>query len=76
VFVGGEARQTWLCQGIAREMGLAAQLGDPLVRMGKTTDVGIESGMDRRYPQPAWAVAVGLSMGPPASTGAASSEGK
>ena len=74
VFVGGEARQTWLCQGIAREMGLAAQLGDPLVRMGKTTDVGIESGIDRRYPQPGWAVAIGLSMGPPA--GVASNEGK
>jgi type IV pilus assembly protein PilM len=66
VFVGGEARQTWLCQGIAREMMLSAQVGDPLVRMGKTTEVGIESGIDRRQPQPAWAVALGLSMGPPA----------
>jgi hypothetical protein len=65
VFVGGEARQTWLCQGIAREMGLSAQLGDPLVRMAKTTDIGIESGIDRKQPQPAWAVAIGLSMGPP-----------
>jgi type IV pilus assembly protein PilM len=66
VFVGGEARQTWLCQGIAREMMLSAQLGDPLVRLAKTTDIGIESGIDRRQPQPAWAVAIGLSMGPPA----------
>jgi type IV pilus assembly protein PilM len=64
VFVGGEARQTWLCQGIAREMMLSAQLGDPLVRMAKTTDIGIESGIDRKQPQPAWAVALGLSMGP------------
>lgn len=66
VFVGGEARQTWLCQGIAREMMLSAQVGDPLVRMAKTTEIGIESGIDRRQPQPAWAVALGLSMGPPA----------
>lgn len=64
VFVGGEARQTWLCQNVAREMMLSAQLGDPLVRMGKTTEVGIESGIDRKQPQPAWAVALGLSMGP------------
>jgi type IV pilus assembly protein PilM len=64
VFIGGEARQRGLCQYIARELGLAAQVGDPLVRMGRTSDVGIESGIDRRQPQPAWAVAIGLSMGP------------
>jgi type IV pilus assembly protein PilM len=68
IFVGGESRQTWLCQGIAREMGLSAQLGDPLVRMGKTTTVGIESGIDTKQPQPAWAVALGLSMGPTTTT--------
>ena len=43
---------------------LAAQIGDPLVRMGRISDIGIESGIDRRQPQPAWAVAIGLSMGP------------
>ncbi|HVT90154.1 MAG TPA: pilus assembly protein PilM [Tepidisphaeraceae bacterium] len=64
VFVGGEARQRGLCQHIARELGLAAQLGDPLVRMGRVSEVGIESGIDRRQPQPGWAVAIGLSMGP------------
>ena len=69
VFVGGEARQTWLCQGIARQLMLSAQVGDPLVRMAKTTEIGIESGIDRRQPQPAWAVALGLSMGPPGGVG-------
>jgi hypothetical protein len=34
--------------------------------MGRTTDVGVESGIDRRVSQPAWAVAIGLSMGPAA----------
>jgi type IV pilus assembly protein PilM len=63
VFVGGEANQRAMCQQIARELGLAAQVGDPLVRIGKFTEVGIESGIDRRKPQPAWAVAIGLSMG-------------
>ncbi len=67
VFIGGESRQRTMCQRIAQTLGLAAQLGDPLVRMGKTTDVGPESGIDPRQPQPAWAVALGLSMGPVAA---------
>lgn len=64
IFVGGEARQRGLCQHIARELGLAAQVGDPMVRMGRISEVGIESGIDRRQPQPGWAVAIGLSLGP------------
>ncbi len=71
IFVGGEARQRSLCSHIAREMGLAAQVGDPLVRMGRISDVGIESGIDRRQPQPNWAVAIGLSIGPGAASKAA-----
>jgi Tfp pilus assembly PilM family ATPase len=63
IFAGGAARQRDLCEQIARGLGLAAQIFDPLVRMGRTTDLGIESGIDRRQPQPAWAVAIGLSMG-------------
>jgi type IV pilus assembly protein PilM len=68
VFVGGEARQKALCQHIARAMGLAAQVGDPIARMAKNSDIGIDSGIDRRQPQPAWAVAVGLSLGPVAGS--------
>ena len=67
VFVGGEARHRWLCQHVAQQLSLAAQVGDPLVRMGRVSEVGIESGIDRRQPQPAWAVAIGLSMGPVAN---------
>jgi type IV pilus assembly protein PilM len=63
IFVGGEARQRGLCQQIARELGLTAQVGDPLVRMGRISDVAATSGIDRRQPQPGWAVAIGLSMG-------------
>ncbi|HZL37351.1 MAG TPA: pilus assembly protein PilM [Tepidisphaeraceae bacterium] len=68
VFVGGEARHRSLCQGIARELGIAAQIGDPMVRMGRISDIGVESGIDRRLPQPAWSVAIGLTMGPPPIT--------
>jgi cell division ATPase FtsA len=64
VFIGGEARHRGLCMHIARSLSLAAQVGDPLVRMGRTSDVGVESGIDRRQPQPSWSVAIGLSMGP------------
>lgn len=67
IFVGGEARHRSLCQYIAQSMGLAAQVGDPLLRMGRLSDVGIESGIDRRQPQPNWAVAIGLSLGEPAA---------
>jgi hypothetical protein len=45
-------------------MQLAAQVGDPLVRMGRISEIGIESGIDRRQPQPGWATAIGLSLGP------------
>ncbi|MGE5610203.1 MAG: pilus assembly protein PilM [Bacillota bacterium] len=64
IFIGGEAKHKTLCQYIAKEMGLAAQVGDPLVRMGRVSNVGPESGIDRRQPQPNWAVAIGLSLGP------------
>lgn len=64
IFVGGEASHRWMCQQIAKELGLAAQVGDPLSRMARTCDLGIASGIDRRHPQPAWAVAIGLSLGP------------
>jgi type IV pilus assembly protein PilM len=68
IFVGGEAKQRTLCHHIASEMSLAAQVGDPLVRMGRTTEVGIESGMDRRQAQPGWSVAIGLTLGPTADS--------
>jgi type IV pilus assembly protein PilM len=64
VFVGGEARQRAMCQHIARQMQLAAQVGDPIARMGRISEIGPETGIDRRHPQPSWAVALGLSLGP------------
>jgi type IV pilus assembly protein PilM len=70
IFVGGESRNRSLCQHIARSMQLAAQVGDPMVRMARVSDIGVESGIDRRQPQPAWAVAIGLSMGAAVPAGA------
>jgi hypothetical protein len=40
--------------------------------MSRVSEIGIESGIDRRQPQPSWAVALGLSLGPVAATEAVS----
>jgi type IV pilus assembly protein PilM len=63
VFLGGEAKHRNLCQFVAQEMSLAAQVGDPIVKLSKTSTIPPESGIDRSQPQPNWAVAIGLSMG-------------
>jgi Tfp pilus assembly PilM family ATPase len=67
IFVGGEACDRELCQTIADGLGIPGSVGDPLVRMGRISKISVESGIDRRLPQPAWAVAIGLSMGPAAA---------
>lgn len=63
VFVGGEAKNKGLCAFVARELGLAACVGDPMSRLSKASELPPESGLDRRGPQPDWAVALGLSLG-------------
>ena len=75
VFVGGQASDRALCLKIAQALNLSSQIGDPLIRMGRTSDVGLESGIDRRLPQPAWAIAVGLSMGTSAAETAVAARG-
>jgi Tfp pilus assembly PilM family ATPase len=68
VFVGGEARQRSLCKRIAKRLRLPGQIGDSIRRMIWNSKIGIESAIDRRLPQPAWAAAIGLSVGPAATT--------
>ena len=63
IFVGGQAYDKRLCQTIARQLNLPAQVADPLVRVKRVDGAGMEWGLDRRSPQPDWAVAVGLSLG-------------
>ena len=64
VLIGGEARYAPWRESLAGGLGIPAEIGDPLCRMSKACDAGVESGIDRRQPQPAWAVALGLSLGP------------
>ncbi len=64
IFLGGQAMDKRLCQLIAQRLNVPAQIGDPLVRIGNAANSsGSDLGIDRREPQPRWAVAVGLSLG-------------
>jgi type IV pilus assembly protein PilM len=63
IFLGGQAKDKRLCQAIAKRLNLPAQVGDPLARVTRVEGAGLAIGLDRREPQPNWAVAVGLSLG-------------
>ena len=63
IFLGGQAHDKRLCQSVAQRLNLPAQIGDPLVRIGGGQGASPGGGLDRREPQPRWAVAVGLSLG-------------
>ena len=63
IFVGGQANDRMICHHIAHELSLAAQVGDPMVRLGRSATISDESTFDPTRPQPAWAVAIGLSLG-------------
>ena len=63
IFVGGQAKNKSLCRQLARNLGLPAQLGDPLARIEPSSLLGKHSDLaaDERHCD--WAVAFGLSLG-------------
>ena len=63
IFIGGQANDRMICHHIAHELSLAAQVGDPMERLGRSAMISDESTFDPTRPQPAWAVAIGLSLG-------------
>ncbi len=63
VFLGGQALDRRFCQRMAQRLNLPAQIGDPLARIRSAESAEAAYQLDRRHPQPAWAVAVGLSLG-------------
>ena len=63
VFLGGLALDKRLCQMMAQRLDLPAQIGDPLAGIARADGVELSYGLDRRRAHPAWAVAVGLSLG-------------
>jgi Tfp pilus assembly PilM family ATPase len=64
IFVGGQAYDKHLCQALAQRLNLPAQVGDPLVRVKRSPSATGKWSFDWRQPQPAWAVAIGLSLSP------------
>jgi type IV pilus assembly protein PilM len=62
VFLGGESRFTGICQEVARSLRIGAQLGDPLARVVKATQLASAMGVDLTLPQPGWAVPMGLCL--------------
>jgi len=62
IFVGGEARQLWMCQHVAKELGLPSRLGDPLARLQVSSKLS-GTGLALDEPQPGWSVTYGLCLG-------------
>ena len=63
IFLGGDARNIPLCQHIAKELHLPAQLGDPLTRLECKRSLRTP-GLALGQPQPGWAVVCGLCNAP------------
>jgi type IV pilus assembly protein PilM len=63
IFVGGQAKNTVLCQQVARGLGLPAHLGDPVARVSPETRTGKHSDLESGERHCEWAVAFGLSLG-------------
>lgn len=63
IFLGGLAKNTPLCQDIAKRINLPAQLGDPLARLEANSKYGPHSDLEPEERHCEWAVAFGLSLG-------------
>lgn len=63
VLVGGEARQAWLCQHLARAIRVPVQVGDPISRLSKTGSEPI-AGVEFGKAQPGWTAALGMCQSP------------
>lgn len=60
VFLGGESRNTKMCQTLAKQVHIAAQLGDPFARLVRLGGAKMAPGVNLDEPQPGWAVPYGL----------------
>jgi len=63
VFLGGEARDTGLCQSLASGLRLPAKVGDPMARflVNGAAPAGLP---EPQASHPGWAVACGLASSP------------
>lgn len=62
IFVGGLANDTALCQQLAQQLGLPAQLGDPTGKLLSESRNGKHSDLEATGPNAEWAVAFGLAQ--------------
>ena len=62
IFLGGQAKNRMLGEKIARGLGLPAQLGDPIARVGDNGKFGKNSDLEPEQKNCEWAVAFGLSL--------------
>jgi type IV pilus assembly protein PilM len=62
VLVGGETRQVWLCQALARGLRLSMHVGDPLSRLDRAN--AASRGVDLGKAQLGWAAALGACQSP------------
>jgi type IV pilus assembly protein PilM len=62
VFLGGQAYDKRLCQSLARQLALPAQIGDPLAGIARDGEES-PAAVSAEANMPEWAVAVGLSLG-------------
>ena len=62
VFLGGGAHATALCRDLARRLGVAASVGDPLLRLAANFRPPEDCPLDPGRPGPDWFVAVGLGL--------------
>ena len=60
VFLGGESQDIGVCKELARSVGLAAQLGDPLLSIDTLDGPAEFAGGVGDRPRPEWAVSMGL----------------
>lgn len=61
VLVGGESKQRWLCQHIARGLRISTRLGDPAARLLRADRTSDHVPIEPNKPNPEWAIAAGLS---------------
>ena len=62
IFLGGMSRNKGFCQKMAKELGLRAQLGDPVARVTSVSRTGDHSDLETGQSCCDWATAFGLSL--------------
>jgi hypothetical protein len=63
VFFGGDARQPWLCQHLARGLRMSVQVSDPIGGLSRNGNESTQ-GVSLAEAQPGWTAALGMCLSP------------